>query len=225
MRNLTQKQETELCIAYEGGASVRQLAIYYGCHYTMIDAVLDKFGIHKQPMGYHSRREKSSEEKARMVNEYREGATTRQLKRNHRCSHRVVVATLDEAGVQRRPKNYHLVGRKLTLQGRTKLSELARKQVGKKNPNWRGGIIVRHDRRFILDKKHSYADSGGYVAEHRLVMERIVGRYLLPQEVVHHINGDGLDNRPENLKLFPNTAAHTKHHHRERRLRDDQSGV
>lgn len=64
----------------------------------------------------------------------------------------------------------------------------------------------------IYSPDHPYADHDGYIREHRLVMEKHLGRTLLPNELVHHINGDRKDNRIENLMLFNSIGKHIAHH-------------
>lgn len=47
---------------------------------------------------------------------------------------------------------------------------------------------------------------------HRTVAERMLGRTLLPGEVVHHIDGNKRNNNPNNLMVFKNQSEHAKWH-------------
>jgi transcriptional regulator with XRE-family HTH domain len=89
------------------------------------------------------------------------------------------------------------------------LERLPAKARPEKNYFWQGGYSVDEDG-YILEKRpdHPQATAGGYVRQHRLVMEKVLGRYLTLEEVVDHKNRDTSDNDPGNLELYPTNAAH-----------------
>lgn len=54
-------------------------------------------------------------------------------------------------------------------------------------------------------------------SEHVVIVERRIGRRLLPDEIVHHIDGDRANNNIDNLALMTR-AAHARLHRREQKL-------
>jgi hypothetical protein len=67
--------------------------------------------------------------------------------------------------------------------------------------NGEGYRGLNHDGYIVLKSK------GTQILEHRKVMQDILGRALLPEETVHHLNGIRTDNRPENLELWVGTRS------------------
>ena len=72
---------------------------------------------------------------------------------------------------------------------------------GKRNPNWLGGKIKDNFGYVKIFKPEHPSAKKNYVSEHRLIVEKYLGRYLKSSEIVHHINGIKDDNRIQNLEL------------------------
>ena len=96
---------------------------------------------------------------------------------------------------------------------------------GPGNPNYRGKwitartgyMMVRPD---LLPMEIQKLIPKGVreVTEHRAVMAGVLGRWPTPQEHIHHVNGDKLDNRPENLEILGDQAHSREHRKVLRRL-------
>ncbi len=135
---------------------------------------------------------------------YKKGNTAQQIADRFGVYKQVILNALKRRKIQRR-KNW-------------------KRASGSKNGQWKGGVRIIKGYRLLLMPHHHLALIHGYVPEHRLIMEEKLGRKLLPNEVVNHIDKNTLNNTPENLEVFENNGKHIAHHIKSGDFKRDKLG-
>ncbi|MEO5367464.1 MAG: HNH endonuclease [Magnetococcus sp. WYHC-3] len=90
---------------------------------------------------------------------------------------------------------------------------------GPSHHKWNNGKVILRDGkgkqyRGIFQPDHKRARKRQYVKEEILIVEKLLGKSLNNQVVIHHINNDGLDNRNSNLVVCENDGYHHTLHRR-----------
>ena len=98
--------------------------------------------------------------------------------------------------------------------------------TGPNNPAWKGGVTYFRKNgnygRFAIKYARcpkeflGMSRKDGYVMEHRLIIARQLGRCLIRQEVVHHIDHNPENNAIGNLMLFESNQKHKLYEAQER---------
>jgi len=91
---------------------------------------------------------------------------------------------------------------------------------GENSSNWNGGKTISRGYVWLRKPNHPHAHNG-YIKEASFMVEKYLGRYLLPGEVVHHRSKKD-DNRPHMLMVFSNNSAHMRFHHNPSNVKPDE---
>lgn len=110
-------------------------------------------------------------------------------------------------------KNNPMYGKETSAKQKNSVRHTILTQRSGENSNfWKGGIRKAQEKyHCTYMPSHPFAHYGGYVPTHRLIMEKKLGRYLQNEEVVHHIDGNIHNNKPENLAVM-SKGQHIKLH-------------
>ena len=176
---------------FEFGLSGEQIASRFGVYRNIINRLLVDYGI-RLPVADHGLKDLIGQRFGRLV--VIDRAPDSATKGSHtqwRC--------LCDCGVE-------------TIKARGKLMTGAIKScgcLGKESVRWpripNGTVLEPDQHGYVLVYARNHPNARGsrpVVYQHRLVMEKHLGRYLKGEETVHHINGIKHDNRIENLELW-----------------------
>jgi len=118
--------------------------------------------------------------------------SSREIAKEIDISYKTILSYLEKHNIKRRTKSESL--------------------MGEKSYRFKGKVYDGYGYIYIYSPNHPNKTACKYIFEHRLAMEKHLGRYLKREEVVHHKNNIRDDNRIENLKLFKNEKEHRKFH-------------
>lgn len=115
-------------------------------------------------------------------------------------------------------------GHRHTPESRAKMGQ--RPATRERSSQWKGGRYVSQGYRHVMiallpPEQIELAlamTTGTYIPEHRVVAAATVGRPLTRADIVHHVNGEKLDNRPENLIVTSNRDHSLEHREITRRF-------
>jgi hypothetical protein len=94
----------------------------------------------------------------------------------------------------------------------TKL-KISLSKSGANHPCWKGGRhLTKKGYIIVFSPYHPFANNR-YVLEHRLICEKLLGRFLEPEERVHHIDFNRANNNPDNLIVFETPIDHMNYHY------------
>lgn len=182
----------------DDGMSMSQIGDLLGCTKHPVYRALKKHGLQARA---HTSKYPLLNDKEWLRNEYLvEMKSIKQIAEEINAPHGVVHSSLTHMGIKTRDPKESLAIK--YEQGR----------FGKNASNWRGGRRLSGGGHMqVHQPQHPYCTKSGLVMEHRLVMEKELGRYLKPDELVHHIDGDKLNNTIENLQVVTRSE-HVKIH-------------
>jgi hypothetical protein len=157
--------------------TMRQIAEIVGCAYPALKRAMDHHGIERRK---HTSKYPKLNDKEWLREAYVEQKMSgTEIAKIAGCPPSLVRSHLGYLGIEMRKRS---------------------ERLGEKANRWKGGrpIFGGYAHRYMPDHPKA-TESRPYVQEHRLVMEKQLGRYLESYEIVHHKDGDRLNNDPDNL--------------------------